>query len=56
MSWSPRTTTTFGTDPSREADPIFNGANDDGSGTVSVIELASALSRLNPRLKRAWYS
>ena len=42
-----------GTDPSREADPIFNGANDDGSGTVSVIELASALSRLNPRLKRS---
>ena len=42
-----------GTDPSREADPIFNGANDDGSGTVSVVELASALSRLNPRLKRS---
>ena len=42
-----------GTDPSREADPIFNGANDDGSGTVSVIELASALSRLNPRPKRS---
>src|SRR6185369_9037526 len=42
-----------GTDPSREADPIFNGANDDGSGTVGVIELASALSRLNPRPKRS---
>ena len=42
-----------GSDPSREADPIFNGANDDGSGTVSVIELASALSRLNPRPKRS---
>jgi hypothetical protein len=42
-----------GTDPSREDDPIFNGANDDGSGTVSVIELASALSRLNPRPKRS---
>ena len=42
-----------GTDPSREADPIFNGANDDGSGTVSVIELATALSRLNPRPKRS---
>ena len=42
-----------GTDLSRENDPIFNGANDDGSGTVSVIELASALSRLNPRPKRS---
>jgi hypothetical protein len=27
-------------------DRIFNGANDDGSGTVSVVELASALSTL----------
>src|SRR5947209_13872660 len=29
-----------------EGDRIFNGANDDGSGTVSVIEIASALSKL----------
>ena len=42
-----------GTDPSREPDPIFNGANDDGSGTVSVIEVASALSALHPRPKRS---
>ena len=42
-----------GSDPSREVDPIFNGANDDGSGTVSVIELASALSQLSPRPKRS---
>jgi peptidase M28-like protein len=42
-----------GTDPSREADPIFNGANDDGSGTVSVIELASVLSHLSPRPRRS---
>jgi hypothetical protein len=35
------------------ADCINNGANDDGSGTVSVIELASALSALNPRPKRS---
>jgi hypothetical protein len=34
-------------------DPIFNGANDDGSGTVSVIELASALATLQPRPKRS---
>ena len=29
-------------------DRIYNGANDDGSGTVSVIELASALAGLKP--------
>ena len=34
-------------------DRIFNGANDDGSGTVSVIELASALSKLKQRPKRS---
>ncbi len=35
------------------ADRIFNGANDDGSGTVSVIEVAQALAALNPRPKRS---
>src|SRR5262249_48119068 len=34
-------------------DKIFNGANDDGSGTVSVIEIARAMSRLRPRPKRS---
>jgi hypothetical protein len=34
-------------------DKIFNGANDDGSGTVSVIEIARALSHLNPHPKRS---
>jgi hypothetical protein len=34
-------------------DSIYNGANDDGSGTVSVIELASALSKLKTRPKRS---
>ncbi len=34
-------------------DCIYNGANDDGSGTVSVIELASALSKLKTRPKRS---
>ena len=29
-------------------DDIYNGANDDGSGTVSVIEIASTLARLKP--------
>jgi hypothetical protein len=32
---------------------IFNGANDDGSGTVSVIEIARAIATLNPRPKRS---
>jgi len=37
--------------PSKVAgeDKIFNGANDDGSGTVSVIEIARALASLHPR-------
>jgi hypothetical protein len=30
-------------------DKIFNGANDDGSGTVSVIEIARALAQLHPK-------
>ena len=34
-------------------DKIFNGANDDGSGVVSVIELAKSLAALNPRPKRS---
>lgn len=33
-------------------DKIFNGANDDGSGTVSVIELASVLATLKEKPKR----
>lgn len=37
----------------QKGDVIYNGANDDGSGTVSVIEIARALSRLNPRPKRS---
>lgn len=34
-------------------DRIYNGANDDGSGTVSVIELANALAQANPHPKRS---
>jgi hypothetical protein len=34
-------------------DIIFNGANDDGSGTVSVIEIAGAIAKQNPRPKRS---
>ncbi|MBS1724570.1 MAG: M20/M25/M40 family metallo-hydrolase [Armatimonadetes bacterium] len=32
-----------------EGDQIFNGANDDGSGTVGVIESARALAGLKPK-------
>ncbi len=42
-----------GIDPTEKPDRIFNGANDDGSGTVSVIELASALSKLKDKPKRS---
>jgi len=50
----------IGMRPAAEGDRINNGANDDGSGTVSVIELASALSSLEHRPKRsvvfiAWF-
>lgn len=43
----------LGMKPSGEGDRIFNGANDDGSGTVSVIELASAFATMTPRPKRS---
>jgi Zn-dependent M28 family amino/carboxypeptidase len=43
----------IGIRPGGDGDRIFNGANDDGSGTVSVIELASALARLKQRPKRS---
>ena len=42
----------LGTRPTGE-DRIYNGANDDGSGTVSVIEIADALAAMNPRPKRS---
>lgn len=36
-----------------EGDKIFNGANDDASGTASVIELAAAFAALKVRPKRS---
>lgn len=42
----------LGIRPNAEGDKIFNGANDDGSGTVAVVELAGALSRLKVHPKR----
>ena len=35
------------------ADSICNGADDDGSGTVAVVEIAEAFARLNPKPKRS---
>ncbi|HYX81868.1 MAG TPA: M20/M25/M40 family metallo-hydrolase, partial [Gemmatimonadales bacterium] len=35
------------------ADSICNGADDDGSGTAAVVEIAEAFARLNPRPKRS---
>ena len=43
----------IGMSPNAEGDKIFNGANDDGSGTVSVIELASALVKREARPRRS---
>jgi Peptidase family M28 len=37
----------------KNGDRIFNGANDDGSGTVSVIEIASAFAKMKHRPKRS---
>ena len=34
-------------------DRIYNGANDDGSGTVSVIALAEAFAHLHVKPKRS---
>ena len=35
------------------ADSICNGADDDGSGAIGVVELAQAFSRLTPRPRRS---
>lgn len=43
----------LGVKPDGDGDRIFNGANDNGSGTVSVIELATALGKLKVRPKRS---
>ena len=39
--------------PDGKGDRIYNGANDDGSGTVSVIEIARALAALDPHPRRS---
>ena len=42
-----------GVSPTGDGDRISNGANDDGSGTVSVIEIASALATLQQKPRRS---
>lgn len=39
--------------PNASGDSIYNGADDDASGTAAVIELAEAFAHLNPRPKRS---
>jgi hypothetical protein len=39
--------------PDARGDSIYNGADDDASGTTAVIELAEAFSKLSPRPKRS---
>jgi peptidase M28-like protein len=43
----------LGVRPYGEGDRIYNGANDDGSGTVSVIEIAAALAQQKERPRRS---
>jgi hypothetical protein len=43
----------LGVKPGAGGDRIYNGANDDGSGTVSVIEAARALAGMKERPKRS---
>jgi Zn-dependent M28 family amino/carboxypeptidase len=43
----------LGTSPALPGDQIYNGANDDGSGTASVIELAAALTKIAPSPRRS---
>ena len=42
----------LGMKPAGEGDRIYNGANDDGSGTVSMIETAGALASLHTHPRR----
>jgi Zn-dependent M28 family amino/carboxypeptidase len=37
----------FGTDPAREGDQIFNGAEDNATGTAGLIEMAKAFTALS---------
>jgi hypothetical protein len=40
-------------EPNAQGDSIYNGADDDASGTTAVLEIAEAFAALNPRPKRS---
>lgn len=46
--------------PDASGDSIYNGADDDGSGTVAVLEIAEAMAALDPAPRRSvmfvWFS
>ena len=39
--------------PDARGDSIYNGADDDASGTIAVVELAMAFAKLEPKPKRS---
>ncbi|MGB9182047.1 MAG: M20/M25/M40 family metallo-hydrolase [Pyrinomonadaceae bacterium] len=39
--------------PDKNGDTIYNGADDDGSGTTGVLAMAEAIAHTNPRPKRS---
>jgi len=41
------------TQPNAQGDRIYNGADDDGSGTTGILAIAEALSRTQPRPRRS---
>ena len=42
----------FGT-PDEEGDSIFNGADDNASGTIGIVELAEAFAMMHPAPRRS---
>ena len=43
----------LGKDPSLKGDQVFNGANDNASGTAGLLELAQAFAKISPAPKRS---
>ena len=43
----------LGVGPAVNGDSIYNGADDDASGAIAVVELAEAFAKLDPRPKRS---
>jgi hypothetical protein len=51
--FAPNVVGIVGTNPSAKGDSIWNGADDDASGTAGVIELAEAFARAGARTRRS---